>query len=42
MACAAGLAALEVIEEEKILDNVNSIGEYLIGRLKKLKTATLY
>jgi 4-aminobutyrate aminotransferase/4-aminobutyrate aminotransferase/(S)-3-amino-2-methylpropionate transaminase len=37
MACAAGLATLEVIEEENILDNVNKVGEFLINRLKKLK-----
>ena len=37
MACAAGLATLEVIEEEKILDNVNFVGKYLLKRLMELK-----
>ncbi|MBM3705265.1 MAG: aspartate aminotransferase family protein [Actinobacteria bacterium] len=37
IACAAGLATLEVIEEEKILANVNRVGKYLINRLEKLK-----
>jgi len=39
IACAAGLATLEVIEEERILDNVNTVGEYLKGRLSELKEA---
>lgn len=37
LACAAGLATLEVIEEEKILDNVNQVSSFMIKRLKKLK-----
>ncbi|OQA21848.1 MAG: 5-aminovalerate aminotransferase DavT [Actinobacteria bacterium ADurb.Bin346] len=37
MACAAGLATLEVIEEEKILDNVNKTGQFIMKLLKKLK-----
>ena len=37
MACAAGLATLEVIEEESILDNVNDVGSYMMGRLKDIR-----
>jgi 4-aminobutyrate aminotransferase-like enzyme len=37
MACAAGLATLEVIEEEKLLENVNRVGAFLMNRLRKLK-----
>ena len=37
MACAAGLATLEVIEEERLLDNVNRVGAFLMERLQKLK-----
>ncbi len=37
MACAAGLATLEVIEEENILDNVNEVGAYMIKRLELIK-----
>src|SRR5680860_1697174 len=37
IACAAGLATLEVIEDEKILDNVNIVGQYLFKRLNALK-----
>ena len=37
IACAAGLATLEVIEEEKILDNVNRVGVFMMERLQKLK-----
>jgi 4-aminobutyrate aminotransferase-like enzyme len=37
MACAAGYATLEVFEEEKILENVNRVGAFLLGRLRTLK-----
>jgi acetylornithine/N-succinyldiaminopimelate aminotransferase len=36
LACAAALAVLEVIQEEKLMDNAKSTGEYLISRLKKI------
>ena len=36
LACAAALAVLEVIEEEKLMDNAKSTGEFLISRLKKI------
>ncbi|MBN1298393.1 MAG: aspartate aminotransferase family protein [Actinobacteria bacterium] len=37
IACAAGLATLEVIEEENILENVNAVGAHIKKRLFKLK-----
>ncbi|HEY4935021.1 MAG TPA: aminotransferase class III-fold pyridoxal phosphate-dependent enzyme [Puia sp.] len=37
LACAAALAVLEVIEEEKLMENAKSTGEFLIGRLKKIE-----
>lgn len=36
LACAAALAVLEVIEEEKLMENAKSTGEFLISRLKKI------
>ena len=35
LACAAALAVLEVIEEEKLMENAKSTGEFLMSRLKK-------
>jgi acetylornithine/N-succinyldiaminopimelate aminotransferase len=37
LACAAALAVLEIIEEEKLMENAKSTGEFLINRLKKIK-----
>jgi 4-aminobutyrate aminotransferase-like enzyme len=37
MACAAGLATLEVIEEEQIMDQAVAIGDYLLAKIKELK-----
>lgn len=37
MACAAALASLEVIEEEHILENVQSVGGYIEKRMDKIK-----
>lgn len=37
LACAAGLAVLEVIEQDNLLQNAATIGEYLIKELKKLE-----
>ncbi len=37
LACTAALAVLEVIEEEKLMENAKSTGEFLIGRLKKME-----
>ncbi len=36
LACAAALAVLEVIEEEKLMENAKSTGEFLMNRLKKI------
>jgi acetylornithine/N-succinyldiaminopimelate aminotransferase len=36
LACAAALAVLEVIEEEKLMENAASTGDFLITRLKKI------
>jgi len=36
LACAAALAVLEVIEEEKLMENARSTGEFLISRLKNI------
>jgi acetylornithine aminotransferase len=37
LACAAGLAVLEVMEQDNLMQNVATIGEYLIKELKKLE-----
>jgi 4-aminobutyrate aminotransferase-like enzyme len=37
MACAAALASLEVIEEEDILENVRTVGDFFIKRMNKMK-----
>jgi len=37
MACAAALASIEVIEEENILQNVRSVGDFLMKRMLKMK-----
>jgi acetylornithine aminotransferase len=36
LACAAAIAVLEVMEEEKLVENAARTGEYLISELKKL------
>lgn len=36
LACAAALAVLEVIEEERLIANASTVGEYLIEELKKI------
>lgn len=36
LACSAALAVLEVMQEEKVMDNSTFIGNYLIGELKKI------
>jgi len=35
LACAAGIAVLEVMEQEHLVDNAASVGSYLIGALNK-------
>jgi len=37
LACAAALAVLEVIEEERLMENAKSTGEFLMSRLKKIR-----
>ena len=37
MACAAGYATLNVIEEEDLLENVNKVGAFMMEKLKKMK-----
>lgn len=36
LACAAAIAVLDIIENEKLLDNAKNIGDYLIDELAKL------
>ena len=36
LACAAALAVLDIIEEERLIDNAETIGSYLIDELKKM------
>lgn len=36
LACAAALAVLEVIEEDKLMENASTVGKYLTEELKKL------
>ena len=37
MACSAALASLEVIHEEKLLENTNKMGAYAVARLLEMK-----
>ena len=37
VACAAALASIEVIEEEKLLENVREVGRYFMKRMEKMK-----
>jgi acetylornithine/N-succinyldiaminopimelate aminotransferase len=37
LACAAALAVLEVIEEERLMENAISTGDFLMSHLKKIK-----
>jgi len=36
LACAAGMAVLDIMEEEKLVENAAKVGEYLINELHKL------
>jgi 4-aminobutyrate aminotransferase len=38
VACAAGLATLEVIEEEKLVEHARELGEYALGKLGEMAT----
>ena len=37
LACAAGIAVIEAIEEDKLLDNTRAVGQYLLEKLEQLK-----
>jgi len=37
LACAAALAVLDVFEQEKLVENANAVGSYLIEQLKELQ-----
>ncbi|BAX82329.1 aspartate aminotransferase family protein [Labilibaculum antarcticum] len=37
LACAAGMAVLEIIEEEQLIGNANKLGDYIITKLKDNK-----
>ena len=37
LACAAALAVLDVMEREKLVENANEVGEYLISQLKQMQ-----
>ncbi|MBU0687553.1 MAG: aminotransferase class III-fold pyridoxal phosphate-dependent enzyme [Candidatus Margulisbacteria bacterium] len=39
--CAAALANIQVMEEEKVLDNANALGAYALKKLKKLQKKNL-
>ncbi|TVR52221.1 MAG: aspartate aminotransferase family protein [Spirochaetaceae bacterium] len=39
MACAAALASIEVIEEENILENVRTVGDFFMRRMREMKDA---
>ena len=36
LACAAGIAVLDIIKEEKLIDNASSVGQYFIQKAKEL------
>ncbi len=37
LACAAAIAVLDVMEQENLIENVNTVGAYLVERLKELQ-----
>ncbi len=37
LACAAAIAVLDIMENEKLIDNVNTVGDYLMKELRRLK-----
>ena len=41
LACAAALAVLDVFEEEKLVENARTVGDYLMEELKKLRSDEL-
>ena len=36
LACAAAIAVLDVMEEERLVENAAEVGEYLISELRKI------
>ena len=38
LACAAALAVLDVFEEEHLVENADTVGNYLMGKLKELNS----
>ncbi len=40
LACAAAISVLDIIEEEKLIENAAAVGEYLIEELKKIPRIT--
>jgi len=38
LACAAALAVLEVMEQEKLMDNAKEVGDYLMAALKRYRS----
>ncbi|MDR0429215.1 MAG: aspartate aminotransferase family protein [Tannerellaceae bacterium] len=36
LACAAAIAVLDIMENEKLIENVNTVGNYLMGELRQL------
>ena len=41
VACAAGLATIEYIEKENLLDNVNQLGNFALNRMQEMKAKYL-
>lgn len=41
LACACAIAALEVIEEENLVERAREMGEYFMGRLKEIKNPVI-
>ncbi|RKO71511.1 aspartate aminotransferase family protein [Sphingobacterium puteale] len=37
LACAAALAVLEVIQQDRLMENANAVGQYLIDELKRIE-----
>jgi len=37
LACAAALAVLEVIQQDRLMENANTVGQYLIDELKRIE-----
>ena len=37
VACAAALACIEILQEEGLLEHVTELGEFILGKLRKIK-----